>query len=42
MQFFYICKDYGCSDPEVDVGSGNGGVDNTKSKSSKVMDSVGV
>jgi hypothetical protein len=43
MQFFYICKDYRCSDPEVDVGSGNGGVDDTKSKSSKsskVMDSV--
>jgi hypothetical protein len=42
MHFFYICKDYGCNDPEVDVGSGNGGVDHTKSKSSKVMDTVGV
>jgi hypothetical protein len=42
MRFFYICKDYACSDPEVDVGSGNGGVDNSKSKSSKVMDLVGV
>jgi len=43
MQFFYICKDYGCSDPEVDVGSGIGsGVHNAKSKTSKVMDAVGV
>jgi hypothetical protein len=45
MQFFYICKDYKCSDPEVDVGSGNGGLDDSKSngsKSSKVMDSVAV
>jgi hypothetical protein len=43
MQFFYICKDYGCSDPEVDVGSGIGGF-NPKSKSytSKVMDAVGI
>jgi hypothetical protein len=43
MQFFYICKDYGCSDPEVDVGSGNGGLQNMKSaSSSRVMDSVAV
>jgi hypothetical protein len=42
MRFYYICKDYACSDPEVDVGSGNGGMDNSKPKSSKVMDSVGV
>jgi hypothetical protein len=41
MQFFYICENYGCSDPELDVGSGIG-VRNTKSKSSKVTDSVGV
>lgn len=43
MQFFYICKDYGCSDPEVDVGSGIG-VDqnNQKSKTNRVTDSVGV
>jgi hypothetical protein len=44
MQFFYICKDYGCTDPEVDVGSGNGPVENAKAKSGKVKvtDSVGV
>jgi hypothetical protein len=44
MHFFYICEKYGCNDPEVDVGSGNGGVENAKSKSSnvKVMDTVGV
>jgi hypothetical protein len=44
IQFFYICKDYGCSDPEVDVGSGVGGGFNPKSKTpaSKVTDSVGV
>lgn len=42
MQFFYICKDYGCSDPEVDVGSGVGVLHDGKSKTSKVMDAVGV
>lgn len=42
MKFYYICKDYGCSDPEVDVGSGNGGVDNAKSKSRNVTDLVTV
>jgi len=42
MQFFYICKDYGCSDPEVDVGSGVGVLHNVKSKTGKVMDAVGV
>lgn len=44
MQFFYICKDYACSDPEVDVGSGNGGAEILKKgvKSSKVTDSVAV
>jgi hypothetical protein len=52
MQFFYICKDYGCSDPEVDVGSGIGVLYNTKPKASdlyntksgtsKAMDEVGV
>jgi hypothetical protein len=42
MQFFYICQNYGCSDPEVDVGSGVGILHNGKSKSTKVTDSVGV
>jgi hypothetical protein len=42
MKFYYICKDYACNDPEVDVGSGNGPLDYRKSKSSKLMDTVGV
>jgi hypothetical protein len=42
MHFFYICKDYACNDPEVDVGSGNGPLDYTKAKSRNVMDTVGV
>ena len=42
MKFYYICKDYACSDPEVDVGSGNGGVEHAKAKTGKVMDLVGV
>jgi len=41
--FFYICKDYGCSDPEVDVGGGSGGpLHPAKTPSTKLMDSVGV
>jgi len=44
-QFFYICKDYGCSDPEVDVGGGSGGPlynFTAKTPNTKLMDSVGV
>jgi hypothetical protein len=42
QQFFYICKDYGCSDPEVDVGGGSGGPLHNLRASTIVMDSVGV
>jgi hypothetical protein len=44
-QFFYICKDYACSDPEVDVGGGSGGTLHNytaRTRSTNLMDSVGV